>query len=49
MENEKKINDELNSNQGERIEIGGYYHPNAELVEAAMRPSETFNEIINSL
>ena len=49
MENEKKINDELNSNQGERIEIGGYYHPNAELVESAMRPSETFNEIINSL
>ena len=49
MENEKKINDELNSNQGERIEIGGYYHPNAELVESAMRPSNTFNEIINSL
>ena len=49
MENEKKINDELNSNQGERIEIGGYYHPNSELVELAMRPSETFNEIINSL
>ena len=49
MENEKKINDELNSNQGERIEIGGYYHPNAKLVESAMRPSETFNEIINSL
>lgn len=49
MENEKKIKDELNSNQGERIEIGGYYHPNAELVESAMRPSETFNEIINSL
>ena len=49
MENEKKINDELNSNQGERIEIGGYYHPNAELVESVMRPSETFNEIINTL
>jgi len=49
MENEKKIKDELNSNQGERIEIGGYYHPNAELVESAMRPSETFNEIINSV
>ena len=49
MENEKKINDELNSNQGENIEIGGYYHPNAKLVESAMRPSDTFNEIINSL
>jgi len=49
MENEKKINYELNSNQGKRIEIGGYYHPNAELVESAMRPSETFNEIINSV
>ena len=49
IENEKKINDELSSNQGERIEIGGYYHPNAELVESAMRPSDTFNKIINSL
>ena len=49
MENEKKINNELNSNQGQRIEIGGYYHPNVELVESAMRPSETFNEIINSV
>tara|TARA_B100001123_G_scaffold125952_1_gene146706 strand:- start:1029 stop:3245 length:2217 start_codon:yes stop_codon:yes gene_type:complete len=49
MENEKKINDELSCNQGESIEIGGYYHPNAKLVESAMRPSDTFNEIINSL
>jgi isocitrate dehydrogenase len=49
MENEKKINDELNSNQGGNIEIGGYYHPNAKFVESAMRPSDTFNEVINSL
>ena len=48
-ENEEKINKELNSNQGESIEIGGYYHPNVNLAESAMRPSDTFNKIINSI
>jgi len=42
-ENEKKIVGELNSVQGRRVDIGGYYVPNAELASKAMRPSPTFN------
>ncbi|MEC9415570.1 MAG: NADP-dependent isocitrate dehydrogenase [Pseudomonadota bacterium] len=48
-ENEEIIVNELNINQGKMIDIGGYYHPNQELVEAAMRPSKTLNKIIQSL
>jgi isocitrate dehydrogenase len=45
-DNESKIIEELISVQGEPVEIGGYYHPNSELVSKAMRPSKTFNQII---
>ncbi len=48
-ENEAKIVDELNAVQGKPVEIGGYYHPNRELVAAAMRPSATFNGILASI
>lgn len=44
--NEDKIIEELNAVQGSRVNIGGYYHPDEELVEAAMRPSKTLNAII---
>jgi isocitrate dehydrogenase len=37
---------ELNGAQGKTVDIGGYYHPSAKLVEAAMRPSPTLNAII---
>jgi len=47
--NEEIIVNELNINQGKMIDIGGYYHPNQELVEAAMRPSKTLNKIMQSL
>lgn len=47
--NEDKIVAELNAAQGSPAEIGGYYRPDAQLVEAVMRPSATFNEIIDSL
>ena len=47
--NENTIIDELNSIQGQSIDIGGYYRPNEQLAEAAMRPSQTLNNIINSL
>ena len=30
------------------VDIGGYYQPNDELAAAAMRPSATFNQIIQS-
>jgi len=47
-ENERKINDELIAMQGRPQDIGGYYFPNDELAEKAMRPSETFNRAIDS-
>lgn len=48
-ENESKIVEELISVQGKPIEIGGYYKPNDELTEKAMRPSTTLNSIMNSI
>ncbi|MFT2009276.1 NADP-dependent isocitrate dehydrogenase [Pontibacter sp. 13R65] len=42
-ENEGKIVDELISAQGKPVELGGYYHPDVEKAEKAMRPSETLN------
>ncbi|EJM12452.1 monomeric isocitrate dehydrogenase, partial [Pseudomonas sp. GM18] len=31
------------------VDIGGYYHANAELISKAMRPSATFNAAIAAL
>ncbi|MBT8115794.1 MAG: NADP-dependent isocitrate dehydrogenase, partial [Arenicella sp.] len=45
--NEAKIIDELNSAQGHAVDIGGYYMPDAELADQAMRPSETLNALID--
>ncbi len=46
---ESKIVEELISAQGQSMDIGGYYFPNAKLASAAMRPSETFNTALASL
>ncbi len=48
-ENEDTIVDELNSVQGQPMDVGGYYYPNAEAAETAMRPSATFNAKLASL
>ena len=48
-ENETRIVDELNAAQGQPVDIGGYYQPDDSRADAAMRPSETFNEAIASL
>ncbi len=48
-ENENKIFDELMAAQGKPVDLGGYYKPNKKLVTKAMRPSQTFNEAIESL
>jgi isocitrate dehydrogenase len=48
-ENESRIVDELNGAQGSPQDIGGYYRPDPELAERAMRPSDTFNAIIDGL
>jgi isocitrate dehydrogenase len=47
--NEEKIVAELNAVQGETVDVGGYYRPDPALVTAVMRPSATFNEIIDAL
>ena len=44
--NEAKILEELIAVQGSPADIGGYYDPNEELAEKAMRPSDTLNAII---
>ncbi|SAI33461.1 isocitrate dehydrogenase (NADP) [Bordetella ansorpii] len=48
-DNEAKIVAELGGNQGQAIEIGGYYRPNTELVNKAMRPSQTLNAALAAL
>ena len=40
---EEVIIEELNSVQGQAMDIKGYYHPDRELTDAAMRPSATLN------
>lgn len=47
--NEEKIINELNAAQGDKVDIGGYYNPDEKKVTQAMRPSSTFNTIINEL
>ncbi len=44
--NESKILDELLSVQGETNDIGGYYLPQKDKADSAMRPSQTFNAIL---
>ena len=35
--------------QGRPVEIGGYYHADLAKIRAAMRPSATFNAVIDAL
>lgn len=46
-ENEDRITAELLAAQGAPVELGGYYVPDPELTGRAMRPSRTFNAIID--
>jgi isocitrate dehydrogenase len=48
-ENETRIIDEINKSQGLKVELGGYYKPDDELANRAMRPSQTFNAVIDSM
>ena len=47
--NEQKIINELNSIQGESINIGGYYLPNNILADKAMQPSNTLTKILGNM
>ena len=46
---EQQIVQELDAVQGAPVDIGGYYHPDPDLVAQAMRPSGTFNRALASL
>jgi isocitrate dehydrogenase len=48
-ENEAKITEELLAAQGEPVDIGGYYLPEPIKATQTMRPSPTFNEIIDAM
>ena len=48
-ESETVITEELLAAQGKPVDLGGYYRPDETLVEQAMRPSKTFNAIIDVL
>lgn len=48
LDNEEKIVAELMAVQGKPADIGGYYQPDVEVVSKAMRPSETFNKILDA-
>jgi isocitrate dehydrogenase len=48
-QNEAKIVEELSKSEGAPVDIGGYYHPNSALVAKVMRPSATFNSILDSI
>jgi isocitrate dehydrogenase len=43
------IIDQLSKVQGSSVDIGGYYHPDAALMEKVMRPSASFNTIIDNI
>jgi isocitrate dehydrogenase len=47
-ENEQKIVNELRLVQGQPVDIGGYYLPAHDLLQTAMRPSATFNALIEA-
>ncbi len=46
---ETQIAQELLDVQGSPVDLGGYYHPDEEKAAAAMRPSATFNAVIDAL
>jgi len=48
-ENEQKIIEELLAVEGKPSDVGGYFKPDDEKAEKAMRPSETLNKIIDSI
>jgi isocitrate dehydrogenase len=49
FQNEAKIIKELNDAQGKKIDLQGYYKLNNDLLTRAMRPSKTFNTILEKI
>ncbi|KAF3983872.1 MAG: NADP-dependent isocitrate dehydrogenase [Methylococcales symbiont of Hymedesmia sp. n. MRB-2018] len=48
-ENEDKIVAQLNSVQGQAVDIGGYYYPDEAMTNLVMRPSHIFNTILKDI
>jgi len=48
-QNEAKIVAELKAAQGQKVDIGGYYHSDLEKTTQAMRPSATLNAIVDTI
>ena len=48
-ENEESIMNDMLSCQGNPVDVGGYYMPCPERALTAMRPSDTFNAIIDGI
>ena len=48
-ENETIILEELRAHAGTKVDLSGYFHPDTERVSGVMRPSKTFNDIINKI
>ena len=46
VDNEEAILNELKAGEGNAVDMGGYYHSNADLTSMIMRPSATLNAII---
>jgi len=46
---EEQILKDLIDCQGSNVDIGGYYHPNPTKAAAAMRPSSTFNNLMDNM
>ena len=49
LKNEQKIVNELNSVQGVKVDVGGYYKPDPILCNKLMKPSTTFNNILRDI
>ena len=47
--NENQIINEIDSTQGVKVNLEGYYNTNNDITEKIMRPSHTFNEIIDNI
>jgi len=47
--NEAKITEELKAVQGQPTDIGGYFLPDVAKLDKVMRPSATFNQVLESL
>jgi len=48
-DNAEKIDMELLEAQGKSVDIGGYFRPDKAKTESAMRPSATYNSIIDAI